>query len=203
MIAHRAQAAVSICSARQAEVIKLAAAEANRFYTANHLQGRCNGKFHYALRYKDNVVAVMSFTDARACRGPVDTFLLQRFAVAGSVPGAASRLLAAFRREHPGPIVSYSDERYASGGKLYETLGFTCTRVEKPDYRYWRDNRWYAKNQKQRKHLIAELALRGETPTPEDTEFTMARRLGYKRCFDCGKRTWLLDNAALPLSSQV
>lgn len=201
MIEHRTGNAASICSARQTEVVKLTAAEANAFYVVNHLQGRCNGKFHYALRYKGDTVAAMSFADARACRGPADTALLQRFAVAGSVPGAASRLLAAFRQEHSGPVVSYSDERYAPRGRLYETLGFTSAPIESPDYRYWRDNRWYAKNQKQRKHLIAELATRGEAPTPEDTEFTMARRLGYKRCYDCGKRTWLLDNAAPPLLS--
>ncbi len=199
MIEHRAGNSVPLCSARQAEVVRIPSAEANTFYAQNHLQGRCNGRTHYGLRYKGVLVAAMTFTNARACRGPADTHLLQRFAVAGSVPGAASRLLAAFRREFPGPIVSYSDERYAPKGRLYETLGFQCAHIDGPDYRYWRDNRWYAKNQKQRKHLIAELALRGESPSPEDTEFTMAKRLGYLRCFDCGKRTWILDNPASPL----
>jgi uncharacterized protein Yka (UPF0111/DUF47 family) len=47
------------------------------------------------------------------------------------------------------------------------------------------DGQWFAKNTKQRKHLIKEL---GTDPLPEDTEFTMADRLGYLRVYDCGKK---------------
>jgi transposase len=192
MIKHKTQQGARTCSARECDVHTVDNTAARAFYEANHLQGGCNAPVHYALFHGDVLVACMSFNRADACRGTADAHLLQRFAVSGSIPGAASKLLSAFRSDTPGAILSYSDERYAPGGGLYQALGFTQQEAGKPDYRYWDGTRWYAKNAKQRKHLTAELAERGEAPTTDDTEFTMAHRLGYRRCYDAGKRTWVL-----------
>jgi len=93
---------------------------------------------------------------------------------------------------NPGPVVSYSDERYAPSGNLYEILGFTQQGLNRPDYRYWRDGRWYAKNSKQKKYLHREAEEAGIAFNDEHTEFELARILGYKRCYDLGKITWLL-----------
>ena len=175
--------------ARDCAVQEIDSTRASIFYKAHHLQGTPHATgLTLGLLAEGEIVAAMSFNDPRVCRGMKASWLLQRFACSCRVPGGASRLLAAFRKEHQGSIISYSDNRYAAGG-LYGVLGFQCLRDEKPDYRYWRDGRWYSKGCKQRKHLIRELS---GIFSPEDTEFTMARRLGYKRVYDCGKKTWLL-----------
>jgi hypothetical protein len=101
--------------------------------------------------------------------------------------------LSAFRAGAAGAVISYSDERYAPGGNLYKVLGFSEVAYHKPDYRYWKDGRWFAKSSKQRYDLVRELSEAGQAALPEDTEYTMASRLGYKRCYDAGKRTWLLQ----------
>lgn len=193
MLAYREMQVEVVLHARKCEVLSYNPGEASVFYDLHHLQGGCHSPITYGLALDGKPVAMMSFNHGSVCRGPGTSHLLQRFATVGSVRGAASRLLAAFRRQHPGPVISYSDERYASGN-LYEKLGFVCTSAKpKPDYRYWRDGKWYNKSLKQRKHLIAEMNSAGKTVTPEDTEFTMAASLGYLRCYDCGKRTWTLE----------
>lgn len=176
--------------ARACAVEAVGILEARAFYDIWHLQGSCaQMPYSLGLRHKGILVALMSFRDPKACRGLAVPWMLQRFTSTGRVTGAASRLLAAWRREHPGAVVSYSDNRYSPTGGLYGTLGFTLKFEAQPDYRYWRGGRWYAKNTKQRKHLIAELGGCG----PQDTEYTMAARAGYRRCYDCGKKTWVLE----------
>jgi len=191
MLAHRGGTDPSErVHARECEVTQVPLEDARAFYNAWHLQGACKhlGSTLGLLRH-GKPVAMMSFTDPRACRGLPVPWMLHRYACSGRVPGAASKLLAAFRRGHTGSIVSYSDNRYSPAGGLYRVLGFSLKFETGPDYRYWRDGRWYAKSSKQRKHLIAELG----GCTPEDTEFTMASRAGYQRCYDCGKKTWVLS----------
>jgi hypothetical protein len=182
--------------ARQCEVIEVPKAEADAFYETYHLQGKANAKYNYALTHPEHgVVAIMAFTHSEACRGASGGWLLQRFASSVVVPGGASRLLSAFRKEHPGFVISYSDERYAPGGAVYATLGFTRdTETPKPDYRYWRGGEWFAKSSKQRRDLISELG--GQDPG--STEFEMAASLGYKRCYDLGKITWTLQDTPAP-----
>lgn len=200
MLEHKTGQDSRLCSARECTVSYVDKATADAFYSSYHLQGKCNGAIHIGLLFEEELVACMTFTHAAACRGTQGDHLLQRFAAAGSVPGAASRLLKAFLKDYPGDVISYSDERYAPGGKLYSVLGFELVRVEDPDYRYWKpdENRWYAKNACQRKYLIARL---GRDVLPTDTERTMANELGFKRCYDLGKRTWLLRRNALPAST--
>jgi hypothetical protein len=186
--------------ARSCEVCQPDGAVAEDFYNRYHLQGSSNSRIHYGLRGpQGDLVAVMAFNSSETCRGAPGGWLLQRFATSTVVPGAASRLLAAFRADHPGFVVSYSDERYAPGGALYSALGFTREAQEpKPDYRYWRQGIWYAKSAKQRKDLILELG----TPDAGATEFEMAAALGYKRCYDLGKVTWTLsDHPVAPKES--
>lgn len=188
MIKHKTGHTTNKVYARKCSVVKVDKKTADTFYLEHHLQGSCNGNNTYGLESPaGELVACMTFAGANFCRGLDGHNLLQRFACSCSVPGGASKLLKAFRSDHPGPIVSYSDERYAPGGNLYEALGFVEHQIHKPDYRYWRDGQWHAKNAKQRRHLIAEGA------DPDLTEHEMAYSLGYLRCYDMGKRTWVLE----------
>ena len=186
---HKAGRGRRVCSARQADIVTVDRDVMRAFYDRIHLQGSCPTGETLGLEYEGRLVACMTFGRGSACRGDDSAILLQRFAADGSIPGAASRLLTAFRRQHAGrPIISYSDERYAPSGSVYGQLGFVELKRYKPDYRYWRDGRWWPKNAKQRKHLIRELG--GEDRGL--TEFEMATQLGYRRCYDLGKLSWRL-----------
>lgn len=168
--------------ARELNVSRLPKAAADAFYTRTHLQGACNAHIHYALMRGTEPYACMSFGSSSSCRSHPGLFLLQRFASWGAVPGAASRLLAAFRRDYSGPVRTFSDNRYADGS-LYQVLGFSCSREYPPDYRYRKDGKWVAKNRLQKSRLRQLGAAPG-------TERQMAESLGYRRCYDLGKRVW-------------
>lgn len=190
MLAHKAGLAdrTQVVYARNCQIQTLPDDQAHEFYTQHHLQGPA-GKgraLHLALVWRGRPVACMSFAGSHVCRGLPDHHLLQRYACAVHVPGGASRLLRSFRHQHPGPIISYSDERYAPGGQLYRLLGFEVYSRSRPDYRYWKSGRWYAKSSKQRRNLVQ------EGGNPDLTEREMAKELGYKRCYDLGKLTWRL-----------
>jgi len=192
MIAHRNAQNPSVCSARECTIADVPLHEAKAFYDAHHLQGSCGSGATFGLYFNNQLVSCMTFNIPGMCRGLPGHHMLQRFASIGSVPGAASRLLAHYRKTNSGPILSYSDERYAPGGRLYQTLGFTRTEFAGPDYRYWRDGRWFAKNTKQKSDLRGEAVTRSVDILPSDTEYTLAAKLGYKRVYDLGKITWRL-----------
>ena len=192
IVAHKLGKSGCLAQARTCRIAPVSKAEADHFYTAHHLQGKCNGDVTLGLygASPDRLVAAMTFADASVCRGPVNTMVLQRFATDQSVPGAASRLLKAFSQQYGGPIVSYSDNRY-SDGSLYRTLGFNLTAHYRPDYRYRLNGVWIAKNRCQRRHLAAKLSIPLETAP---SERVMADRLGLRRHYDLGKLTWTLSN---------
>lgn len=194
LLLHKTNKHKAVCYARETVVRPVGLSEAVEFYNKYHIQGRMHSGATLGLAYEGRLVACMSFSLGNTCRGDPSAHLLSRFAVAGSVPGAASKLLKHYLRENPGQaVISYSDERYAQSGGLYKRLGFHQVATYKPDYRYWRDGRWYAKNAKQKKHLCTELLARGDSGAGM-TEFEMANKLGYLRCYDCGKISWRLDS---------
>ena len=194
MCMHKTGGGKKVCYARQTSVVDVPLAVSNNFYDMHHLQGRVRQGTTYGLEFDGRLVACMTFASGGICRGDKNAALLARFAAVGSIPGAASKLLSKFKQDNPGvPIISYSDERYAPSGVLYTTLGFVPTKTYSPDYRYWRDGRWYPKNTKQKKHLIQECAQKRVQLSGSETEFDMAYLLGYYRCYDCGKISWRLD----------
>lgn len=182
-----------VIGARELEVDPTVDSEvANEFYRLHHLQGGGNGHTHVGLREKSGELrALMTFASPRNCRSSRDAILLQRFATRGRVVGAASRLIAHAPTNLD--ILSYSDNRYSSGG-LYSRLGFTAVLTKGPDYFYVRGIRTFPKASKQKSVLIKEAIERGVDTS--GTEFEIADRLKYLRCWDCGKTTWLLRRAS-------
>ena len=193
MIAHKAGSAERVCSARDCEVIQVSREVSSEFYNTWHIQGSCNSANCLGLTYQGDLVACMTFNSGAACRGNAADHLLQRFACTGSVPGGASKLLSHFRRSNPGSIISYSDKRYAVGG-LYTTLGFKQIFDHRPDYRYWLPEKqaWHGKSRFQLKHLRPLMEAAGKS-WEGLTEWDMSKSLGFKRCYDLGKLTWLLE----------
>lgn len=87
--------------ARKCSVNKISLTQAKDFYDKYHPQGGNGYGEHYALLYKDKIVACARFTKGINDRGvsAQRTWTLSRYATRVNVSGGASRLLAAFLRE--------------------------------------------------------------------------------------------------------
>ena len=203
----RAALGVGQCSriaARDTELTRVDPASARAFYEQHHIQGAGPAGQHYGLQYRGDLIACMSFSpnaDRRgAGAGSYDGWNLTRFATSGHVVGGASRLLAAFRREHPGVAVnSYSDRRLFSGG-VYRALGFTAVTTTAPDYTVLvpGERRHRHKSAFARKHLERWRAEYMPDAAPFDaasdtrTERQMLDELGFWRLWNAGLIRWRL-----------
>ena len=176
-------------SARSCTVDWVSKAVADQFYTAHHLQGKCNASIHLALGLGDRTVACASFAPSTACRSSAGRWTLMRYATSCVVRGGAGRLLAGFRQRYQGDVISYSDERYSDGG-LYRSLGFEQIDQYAEDYVYYDHGKYVNKSRCQKRHLEKRL---GE-PAGSRTEYELADCLGLVRVCVPGKRTWLLPD---------
>lgn len=102
-----------------------------------------------------------------------------------SIIGGAKRLLHHGRKLYPPDkrVVTWSDNRWSIGG-VYERMGFKLEIEYGPDYFYVNNkNEVASKQSKQKRHLNA---------GPNETEEVAAKRLGWNRVYDCGKKKWVL-----------
>lgn len=176
--------------ARTFKVEALAKPEADIFYQTFHIQGPPVHGLHYALvSATGDPVAVMTFSALTSRRGAVLTegqWELTRFATSFRVPGAASRLWAAFVADYaPVGVVTYCDHRYFDGD-VYARLGMTAI-GRTVDYEYvWNGERW-------RKSFGVKSNLRKVLDLPDEavgTESELAAQLGARRLWNAGKTTF-------------
>jgi hypothetical protein len=139
--------------------------------------------------------AVMTFSKPRSILsgqvdGPVE---LLRFATDSRVlPGVASKLFAAFRREYDPPaVISYADRRWSEGG-MYRALGFEGVGFSDPGYFYFHPNRGLVRHHRSKfqRHKIVDLVPDSEGMS----EAAIMDRLGYLRIWDCGSYKFLWKN---------
>ena len=174
--------------ARKCAVREISAKESSSFLDANHLQGSGKSSVRYGLFHEDELVAVMTFGKPRFNRS-YDWEMI-RFAskIGYSVVGGASRLLAHFRRERHGSIISYADRRY-SNGNLYERLGFERIGVSEPNY-------WYVKNFDKLSRYACQKsmlpALLGAGFHLEWSEYENMMYNGWNRIYDCGNIVYVM-----------
>lgn len=116
--------------ARNCLAVKLDTPTANSFLQEYHTYGAARSKYRYGLMYKEELVAVASFSSGRPMLRdgiPVKSFEWIRYA---SLPqsricGGMGKLLQAFVNDvHPEEVMSYADLEWSDGG-VYRTLGFT------------------------------------------------------------------------------
>lgn len=173
--------------ARELTPAIIVAPAADRFYEKYHIQGATKATYHYALLGSTGEpLAVMSFASRRSARGVAHRdgqWELARFATALRVPGAASRLWAAFRRDHnPTGVVTYCDHRYFDG-RTYGALGMEAKSL-RVDYEYvWRGERW-RKSFGVKANLCRLLEVE---PNRDTTEAELAERIGARRLWNAGK----------------
>ena len=177
--------------ARNTVVVKLTASETKFILDNNHVQGYTVAQYCYGLKYENEIVAVMTFSNKRVGigknRGP-NTYELVRYVTSKTVIGGASKLLSHFIKEYsPTSIYSYSDNQY-SVGNLYRTLGFLLEKDNIPGYKYYnpRDKKSYHRF-KFAKHNLVKAGY-----DQNKTEFEIMNERGFLRIWDCGTRTWVL-----------
>lgn len=176
--------------ARKCLVMKVSRTEANVYYEQHHILGACGTSIpeHYALVYKDQVQAVMSFTaNSGSQRGKTGTWELIRFVNHASVTGAAGKLFRAFLEEHnPERVLSYSDNDYFSGG-VYSRLGFQHIGDVRPDYKV------LIGGVRRHKSTVRKARLAIMFPKCDitnQTEHQICLENNIYRVYDSGKKKW-------------
>lgn len=187
-------------NARNCTIITIDSKAASVFYAQTHIQGAAwRAIANYALLFKGNIVACMSFSQGSSRRGKSgqDEWELLRFSTDGIVRGGASRLFSAFVRNYRPEIVwSFSDRQHFDGN-LYPKLGFQEDGQVAADYRVYhqgKDKIWH-KSAWQRRHIPTRLAELGITDhfDPETDPRTEREMQALARCIrimDSGKIRW-------------
>lgn len=166
----------------------------NEFLNQNHIQGGDKSKIKLGLFHKDELVAVMTFSNPRMVlngKKENDKFELSRYATSKNIIGGASKLLSFFIKKYkPKNIYSYSDNRWTDPNKnMYLSIGFKKINTSKPGYFYTKDflkkqHRFYFSKQNLKKRGI---------DIKNKTEKNIMESLGYTRIWDCGTTKYSLD----------
>jgi len=159
------------------------------FLLENHFQGHVPAKVNLGLYLGDELVAVMNFGKPRFAKNA--EWELLRFATKKNVMvvGGAQKLLTAFKKEHKGSILSYSD-RMKFSGKMYSTLGFVQIKVNGPSY-FYTDKNVLMSRVKFQKHKLHKMFNNFD---PNLSEAQNCFNNGLRRYWDCGTITWLLSD---------
>lgn len=199
LLRHKLGKSKKVCAARNTDLIVVPPKIANVFYGYYHIQGKTAGK-HFGLVLGDELVACMTLSAYTPNRGGCleeGAFNLSRFALAGHVPGAATRLFKfACTTLNAHEVVTFSDRTYARG-EIYQLLGFEKDSVHPSDYRVWHPKLGLThKAHWQRNVLHArlkELSMREAYDCKSDprTEFEMCRLMGCRHVWDFGKIRWV------------
>lgn len=141
MIKHRLKIPKDSIFARRCNVVQLSNSEAKHFFDCNHINGFCKASVHYGLAYKDEIVAAISCSPNRFSKNKDEVEII-RFALGDyTVPGAFGKLFATMREIfYNKSFVSYADLRYGNG-EVYLKTGFVESKITKPGYWYFVNNR--------------------------------------------------------------
>ena len=191
MIAHKlGRSAPPSVFARCTEVdLAVPSGEAAEFLDLHHIQGAARASVRVGLRCNGVLVALGCFS--RSNDVPWD---LVRFATSVPVPGGFSRVLKAFRADHPGPIKTFADLCVSDGG-LYERNGFVKDRMLPPDYSYLVGTKRVHKFNFRKARFQSDPGL---VFRPGLTERELARLNGLWRIWDAGKIRYILPASSSP-----
>lgn len=177
--------------ARQCEVKEVQPRDAKIFLETTHIQGYSPALVNLGLYFKDELIALMTFSKPRFNK--TYEWELVRFctAIGCHVPGGASRLLRHFIINYkPKNIISYADLRWSQGG-LYKTLGFELKNQSVPNYWYIKPgNDFRESRQKYQKHRLKDLL---EKYNPNISEDRNLKENGYLKIYDCGNLVFVKD----------
>lgn len=190
-LAHILNHGTKLAGGRECEISEPNPGQVRELLEENHLQGSCIYQVAKGAYLDGKLVSAMTFSRPRMFIGrsePVDNeWELVRFVSSGSIPGIASRLMSAFRKDYPhDSVISYADLRWSDGG-LYDSLGFTLVKQSPPNYWYVRDGKRYHRS------AFAKYKLVEQGFDSTMTEDEIMRERGYLRIWDCGTLVYRLD----------
>jgi hypothetical protein len=155
--------------------------EAKGFYDTNHIQGFVDCQKHYGLYYKNELVAMASYSEPRIIIGksPYDLELV-RFCTKlnTQVAGGLGKLMMPVADKS---IVSYCDRRLFSGND-YTNAGFKMTHASSPSYSYVKHKVRHSRFKFQKHKLQEILSIYDK----DLTEHQNMKNNGYLRIYDCG-----------------
>lgn len=179
--------------ARNCIVREVGVTEKGKFLKANHIQGPCGSTNNYGLWYKDELIAIMTFSPLRKFikGGGTGEYELIRFAtkLGTSVIGGASKLFKYFvRTAKPVSVMSFSDNRWGSGN-VYAVLGMTKRRETKQNYWYIVDGEMHHRYAYAKHFLQNKLDLYD----PNLSEYQNMLMNGHDRVWDCGSSVYMIS----------
>lgn len=189
-IRHALGATAEKLSARSCTLAAISSAAARTFLDQSHLAGFQAAKLHVGLRWKNELVAVMSVGKPRW--GKADLEII-RWATkpATTVRGGFSRCLRFVLAElEPTTVLSFCDLRTGSGG-VYAAAGFKLDGITPPNYTWCKGNQRLTRYQTQ-KHMLQKLL--GLAFDPTRSEQANMEACGWSKVSDSGNQRWFLVN---------
>lgn len=175
--------------ARKCQIRQIDNKEALSFCQNNHIQGRGTANTSYGLFYSNQLVSVMTFSKPSAAKGRADyDWELNRFCslLNYSIPGAASKLLIQFKKEHVGSkLVSFCDLRWGDG-TTYSNIGMLHEYNSRPNYYYYGKLTDWKMKHRFNYTKTKLLKILKESDSSEYTEYELAQLVGLHRAYDCG-----------------
>lgn len=196
MVAHALGVTSKVVYARNTRCGPLTKEQAAQFYEKHHLQGSApmtNSSVSYGLVSRDakgreRLVAAATFDKPRFSKKYEWELLRMASFTNLSIPGAASKLHAAFTREHaPADILTYANALYSDAG-VYEKLGYLRRGYSAPSYVWVHPGSGTVKSRYQtQKHKLEDLLESldmGYDPDASETENMRAN--GFFKVSDAG-----------------
>ena len=172
---------------RKCRVIDIDSKSYDDFMNSNHIQGTAAASVRLGLEYKNEIVAIMSFSKSRYNKKY--EWELIRYASKDTVVGGASKLFCYFIKNiQPTSIISYADLRWNSG-EMYTKIGMTLSHTTKPNYWYIIDGRLTHRSAFQKHKLKKILYLFDENLS----EWENMKNNSYTRFWDCGNNVYIWD----------
>lgn len=183
--------------ARKCKIENLSSKEKNIFLNKYHIQGEDRSSIYKCLKYKNEIVAVMTFVKARISLGNknLESWELSRFATANHVIGGFSKLLNAILNEHNEieKIITYADLRWSSEeSNVYIKNNFVLEHISKPNY--WYFNKDFNNLKREHRYSFRKQKLKEKFSDLYDdnlTEFQIMDKTQYRRIWDCGNLVYI------------
>jgi hypothetical protein len=173
-----------VCHARQCTVKVPTSTDKRVFYEQNHIKGDGQGQVTYGLQDSKGIWRAMVTFKSTATPGVYD---LNRFAtdITVRVPGAFSKLLKHFQRNHVYSEIYTFADRCWSDGKVYEQTGFIKTGITPPAFHGVENN--FCTRISRRAYTHERLSRR--FPATYDSSLTQLENMaaaGIPVIWDCG-----------------
>ena len=183
----------NILHARKCKVVIVDAEATKIFQHRTHIQGFVGFKVSIGLKFKGELVCVMTLGIPRYSNSAKWELLRFSSELNHIVVGGASKCFAHFIRNNPPTsVVTYSDRRWNTGG-VYQKLGFEYSHTSQPNYQYFDTNnpyKLYHRSTFQKHKLAGKL----DDFNSELTEWENMKNNGYDRIWDCGNDVYVFNS---------